>query len=85
MIARQLVTLEGAQSALRVTTASALSQATVTGFWNAAEEGHALTQLQQEHVLAMTLMAYRAAVDTGERQLETEASLLRRSGRAAQA
>jgi hypothetical protein len=66
------ISVASASSTLRAVMARALAQALVTGIYNAEQEGHPLTQLQQIDLATMTVMAYGETLPEGERALAVE-------------
>lgn len=70
-----MITVDSAQSAVRAAVARALAAALVTGFDNAEDEGHPLTQLQKIDMATMSVHAYDQAIEACE-GLEVEAKLL---------
>lgn len=59
----ETIGIETTKSIIRATVSRALAKALVTGIDNAAEEGHALTQLQQCDLATMAIMAYEEALE----------------------
>jgi hypothetical protein len=71
------VSLDSAQSAVRVAVANALAQALVLGIEQCDEEGATLSQRQQVELAAMAIMSYDTAIETCA-GLDFEATLFNR-------
>jgi len=70
------VTGDAAKSAIRVAVARAVADALITGIDNCAEEGRALTQVQQTDMTVMAVLAAHEAIQQAERNVDTETLLL---------
>ena len=59
----EIVRAETAKSEIRATVSLALATALVTGFDEASEDGHPLTEVQKISVAKMSVMAYSHALE----------------------
>lgn len=75
-MSKEMVTLEAAQSAVRVAAANALATAFVTGIDAAREEGRPLLQVQEIALWKMAVMAYGDVLDVAK-GLEVDAAIHR--------